>query len=193
MPITFPKSRDLISSKAKEGISASKLSDGSFKTWALDAAEELMDDIATENLQFHDNLIRSNGHADYTAIQADIPAAQLATAFDTGSIYIRSSDISRRPLDQRFFAIIKGTAYSFVNKKQAVIWYTLLLTYISVAHLQDLQATNPSTARASLITKHEDSVAADITVFCANASATYNTRTGFDNGVELNLYDPTIT
>ena len=193
MAVTHKLAADLISAQAKEGIASSKFTDGSFGQWALDAAEDLMDDIATENQQFHDNLIVSNGDAYYSTIQNSIPAGQLTMAFDANSIYIRQSDLSTREANRLYFAIIKGTVFKFINKKQVTIWYSLLLNYIAISHLEDQQAINPNTARASLISKRQTDVAADIVVMCADAAATYKTRTGFANGVEENAYDPVIS
>jgi len=193
MAVTHKNMGTIIESRAKEIINSSKYNDGSFSTWSLDAAVGLMSDIATENQQFHDNLIVGSSDSGYTDIENEVPAGHRISAFGANSLYIRQSSLKGAPASRLFFALIQGTAYKFVNKEQSVAWYNLFITYITISHLQDLQATNPNTTRASLISQRQTQVAADIVVFCADATASYDTRTGFDLGVDIQTFDPTIT
>jgi len=187
----FTGTRALLTSISGEAIDQAKIDDGSFSTWAYDAADDLDTDISTASSTFRNNMVVSDPVSqDFLDCLLVLTTAMQTSAFGTGSLYFRQSDEKWAGELGTYFYIKNGILFKFVNKSQAVIFYNLFLHYLSVKHMEYKQTVNPTTLRGAKISTISSKYATDVTTFIGDSTASYNVSVDFELPVNFNAFDP---
>ena len=169
-----------------------------FKGWVYNAVGDFLAAVATENSSLHAGLMVDSNDAGYQDLVDTLPpgAARRATILANGSLrmkndsnvkgictnaaYKNKTDCEANSetwsINDKFFVIKDGVFYEFVNRAQVNLFYHQIIKKVSLEHLSDVQALDPNSKRAALITKMQTDYDHDKTVFASDANAAYTSN-----------------
>ena len=169
-----------------------------FKGWVYNAVGDFLSSIATQNSSLHAGLMTGPNDPGYQDLVDTLPpgATRRATILANGSMRMKNdangigvcsnaaykskvdceANSETWTLNDKFYVIKDGTFYEFANRAQVNLFYHLIIKQVSIEHLTDVQAVDPNSKRAALISKMQTDKDHDTGVFASDATAAYTSN-----------------